>query len=159
MANSHSQNPTMGGQLLTMAERPSPSPNIHSGLSLANWRHFYHSVYFCAEGEWVKEFSLRTIATWIPSNGKQAITESTSLHLRLNQCNLKHSQRRASGWRTCLEANLCAHNSRAGDGERVGCASSSASPLCFLSFNPSTLQSSRNSTQITTLWLLNQMTH
>lgn len=148
----------MGEQFLTMAEGPSPSPNIHLGLSLANWRHFYNSVYISQEGEWVKGFSL--IATWIASNGKQTITESMSLLLSLNQCHPKHSeQRRASGWRTCLQANLCAHNSIAGEREEICWASSSASPLCLLSFSPSTLQPSRNSTQATTLQLLNQMTH
>lgn len=108
----------------------------------------------------LKIFLFCTIATWIASNRKQIITESTSLLLRLNQCHPKHSkQRRASVWRKCLQANLCVHNSRAGEGEEIYWASSSASPLCLLSFNPPTLQPSRNSTQITSLWLLNQLTH
>lgn len=150
MTNSHSQTPTMGEQFLTMAERPSPSPNIHLGLSLANWKYFYNSVYFSGEGEWVKDLS--PSATWRAPNGKQTITESTFLLLRLNQCHPKHSeQRRPSGWRTCLQVNLSVHNSRAGEREEICWASSSASLLCILSFSPSTFQPSRNSTQVTTL--------
>lgn len=144
MTTSHSWTPTTGEQFLTTAERSSPSPVIHLGLSLADWRYLYNSVYFSGEGERVKDFSLCTIATWIASNGNQTIAEFMSLLQRLSQCHPKHPEQRASGWRTCLQANLATtaelEREKRYAGQAVQPHLCAFCPSALLPFNPEGIQ-------------------